>query len=87
MRSIAATAIAGVFLILSGTAQADDSMASCTVRHADLTRQAAGFSGPATIKRLIDADLQRAMKEYAEGDADECLEALDHAAELLAGKY
>jgi cellobiose-specific phosphotransferase system component IIA len=36
------------------------------------------------MKRLILADLRRALKEAAEGDADECMEALDHAAQLLA---
>lgn len=59
--------------------------ATCTTRHAELTKQAAGFSGDARIKRLIDADLKRAMKEQAEGDGNECIEALDHAAKLLAG--
>ena len=59
--------------------------ATCITRHAELTKQAAGFNGDTRIKRLIDADLKRAMKELAEGDGDECIEALDHATKLLAG--
>ena len=71
-------------LVLSAAAPAENA-ATCTTRHAELTRQAAGFNGDTRIKRLIDADLKRAMKEQAEGDGDECLEALDHATKLLAG--
>ncbi len=59
--------------------------AACTTRHAELTKQAAGFNGDTMTKRLIEADLKRALKEQAEGDGDECLEALDHATKLLAG--
>ncbi len=65
-------------------ALADDS-ATCTTRHAEISKQAATFNGDARIKRLIDADLKRALKEQAEGDGDECIEALDHATKLLAG--
>lgn len=72
-------------LALPAAAAPADDAAACTTRHAELTRQAAGFSGDARMKRLIDADLKRAMKEQAEGDGDECIEALDHAAKLLAG--
>jgi len=71
-------------LALPAATPADDA-AICTIRHAELTKQASGFSGDARIKRLIDADLKRAMKEQAEGDGNECIEALDHAAKLLAG--
>ena len=39
------------------------------------------------MKRLIEADLSRARKEEAEGDADECIEAMDHANKLIAGQY
>ncbi len=67
-------------------AHAEDDEA-CTIRHAELTKQAANFKSENQIKRLIDADLRRAMREQAEGDTDECIEALDHAAALLAGKY
>ncbi len=68
----------------AAAAPADD-LATCRTRHAELTQQAAGFNGDARIKRLIDADLKRAYKEQAEGDGDECTEALDHATKLLAG--
>jgi len=66
-------------------ASPDEDLAACSTRHAELTRQAAGFSGDARIKRLIDADLKRALKEQAEGDGEECMEALGHATKLLAG--
>ena len=65
-------------------APADD-LATCSTRHAELAKRAAAFNGDARIKRLIDADLKRALKEQAEGDRDECIEALDHATKLLAG--
>ena len=58
----------------------------CTRRHDELKAKAASFQGEQQIKRLIDADLDRAMQEQLEGDADECMEALDHAAKLLAGE-
>lgn len=69
---------------LAFAAPADDS-AACTARHAEITKQAAAFNGEARVKRLIDADLKRALREQAEGDSDECIEALDHATKLLAG--
>lgn len=62
-----------------------DDVTACGARAVVLSQQAQNFSGDAMIKRLIDADLQRARKEAAEGDVDECTEALDHAAKLLAG--
>jgi len=62
-----------------------EDIATCSTRHAELSKQAATFNGDARIKRLIDADLKRALKEQAEGDGDECIEALDHATKLLAG--
>ncbi len=70
--------------LMAPTARADD-MQTCIVRQTDLAKQAAGFTGNARQKRLIDADLKRAANEQAEGDGDECIEALDHAAKLLAG--
>lgn len=75
------------FLLLAVPAAASpaDDIATCSTRHAELSKQAASFNGDARIKRLIDADLKRALKEQAEGDGDECLEALDHATKLLAG--
>ncbi len=62
-----------------------DEAATCTTRHAEVARQAATFNGDSRTKRLIDADLKRALREQAEGDSDECIEALDHATKLLAG--
>ena len=69
---------------LAGQAWADDA-ATCTARIAELSRKAAEYKGPERMRRLIEADLIRASREQAEGDADECMEALDHAARLLAG--
>jgi len=69
---------------LAGQAWAEDA-ATCTARIAELTRKASDYKGPERMRRLIEADLRRASKEQAEGDADECIEALDHAAKLLAG--
>jgi hypothetical protein len=60
---------------------------ACAKRQLEIGQQAARFNGEPRITRLIQADLQRAKKEEAEGDADECLEALDHAAKLLRGEY
>lgn len=74
-----------ILLLVAGAALADD-MATCTSRHAELTKAAVAFQGDSQIKRLIDADLKRAIREQAEGDAEECIEALDHAAKLLAGE-
>ena len=69
---------------LLGQARADD-LATCTARLAELTRKVADYKGPERMRRLIEADLRRASQERGEGDADECIEALDHAAKLLAG--
>lgn len=91
MRALAATV---AFALLSSPlaaapapvpAAAAPDVATCNARQAELSKQAASFNGETMTKRLIDADLRRAMKESAEGDADECMEALDHAAKLLAG--
>ena len=60
---------------------------ACNKGQAEVARQAADFHGEARIKQLIDADLVRAQKELYEGDADECVEALDHARKLIAGQY
>lgn len=70
--------------LAAGTARADD-MADCKTRHAELAGKIASYTADAWTKRLMEADLKRALKEAGEGDADECLEALDHAAKLLAG--
>jgi hypothetical protein len=60
---------------------------ACTKGQAELSRKAADFHGEAKIKRLIEADMTRAKREEGEGDADECIEALDHANKLIAGEY
>lgn len=74
-----------LLLALPATAPPAGNLETCMVRHSELTKEAASFTGDARIKRLIDADLKRALKEQAEGDSDECIEALDHATKLLAG--
>ena len=60
---------------------------SCAKGRVEVARQAADFHGEDRIKQLINADLTRAQKELNEGDADECIEALDHARKLIAGQY
>ncbi len=62
-----------------------DDLAACSARGALVRQKAEKFDGDVRIKRLIDADLKRARAEAAEGDADECNEALDHATKLLSG--
>ena len=62
-----------------------DDIAVCSARGVLLGQRAQNFAGDSKMKRLIDADLKRAKKEAAEGDADECTEALDHATKLLDG--
>ncbi len=74
-----------LFLTVPAAASPVEDLATCSTRHAELSRQAATFNGDGQIKRLIDADLKRALKVQAEGDGDECIEALDHATKLLAG--
>ncbi len=60
---------------------------ACTKGQAEVAKQAAAFQGEDRIRQLIAADLTRAQKELYEGDADECVEALDHARKLIAGQY
>ena len=72
--------------LIIGTAHAADDLATCKARHVELSAKATDFKGEPTMKRLIQADLERANREMIEGDADECIEALDHAAKLLAGE-
>ena len=74
-----------LLLAVPALAAPTDESAACTARHAEVSKQAATFNGDARTKRLIDADLKRALREQAEGDSDECIEALDHATKLLAG--
>lgn len=64
-----------------------DDFNACQKGRSEIARKASDYHGDDRIKRLIKADLTRAGKEEAEGDADECLEALDHATKLLAGQY
>ena len=88
MRVIVFGLMLGGGLCLHTTLASADSaadMAACTARQPELIKQTAEFKGDPQIKRLIEADLTRAKKEQAEGDGDECVEALDHAAKLLAG--
>ena len=82
MRSLLAALI---LVALADVASAADSVAACQTRHDELAKKATEFKGEAMIKRIIFADLDRATREMIEGDADECMEALDHAAKLLRG--
>lgn len=74
-----------VFLPIAALPSRAEDVAACLARDVVLTHQADTFAGDAKMKRLIEADLKRAKKEADEGDAEECMEALDHAAKLLAG--
>lgn len=80
-------ALSLVILTIAACPGSAEDLAACLARDAALSRQAQNFVGDARIKRLIDADLKRAKQEAAEGDADECLEAVDHARKLMAGEY
>ena len=60
---------------------------ACKRGRTEVARKASDYQGEERIKRLIQADLRRAAEEEAEGDSDECLEALDHAKKLIAGQY
>ena len=77
--------LAACILAFAGGAHAADDTATCVARHAELTVKVRDYTGDAQLKQLMEADLKRAMKELAEGDADECIEALDHTVKLLAG--
>lgn len=59
--------------------------AACQTRQTELSKKIGEYSGDPMIKRLMQADLDRATMELIEGDADECMEALDHATKLLTG--
>jgi 1,4-dihydroxy-2-naphthoyl-CoA synthase len=61
--------------------------AACTKGQVEVAQKAADYHGEDRIKRLIEADLQRARREEEEGDADECVEALDHAGKLIRGEF
>lgn len=78
--------LAALLLPLSVAAARADAVDACRARQAELSQQADKFSGEEMTKRLIQADLRRAMSELREGDAKECNEALDHATTLLSGQ-
>lgn len=80
-----AVALGLIFLSLVAAPGLARGVGDCMARSAALQQQAKSFTGEAMTKRLIDADLKRAGQEATEGDAEECNEALDHAAKLLAG--
>ena len=63
------------------------SAADCEARRLEVGKAAGAFMGEPRIKRLILADVARAARELDEDDVDECAEALDHAQQLLEGKY
>lgn len=78
---------AAVMLVLfAGAASAADTVASCQTRHDELSKKVGDFKGEEMAKRVIQADLERATREMIEGDADECMEALDHATKVLNGE-
>ena len=77
-----------IVVALASTAQAaDDKNAACTKGQRDIAERAKTFHGDDIIAKLIAADIERARREQAEGDPDECLEALEHAGKLLKGEY
>jgi hypothetical protein len=80
-------AVGLVCLAMAAAAARADDLAACSTRRVELSKQAEDFTGSPRIKRLIQADLNRAGSEIPEGDADECMEALEHATNLLAGRY
>ena len=49
-------------------------------------RPRSGTIQDARIRELFQFDLKRAEQELAEGDQDECAEAVGHAAQLLEMK-
>lgn len=80
--------IAAILLIgTAGLVHAADPAAACQTRQNELIKQVRDYKGDAMTKRIIQADIERANRELIEGDADECNEALDHAAKLLKGNY
>jgi len=64
-----------------------DDFDACRKGRLELARKATDYHGEARIKRLIEADVVRAQREEGEGDADECLEAVEHGNKLIAGQY
>ncbi len=78
--------IVAAFVLVAGAAHAADDVATCKSRQAELSPQVQAYQGDPMMKRIMQADLERATRELIEGDADECMEALDHATKLLSGK-
>ena len=74
------------FAAAAATDKASDYEA-CEKGRVEVAKKASEFHGTERMKRLIDADIIRAGKEQAEGDPDECLEALEHATKLINGQY
>ncbi len=76
-----ATIIAGAavaVVLAAGVARAD-----CT---SDITRLKASSQTVANpqVRKLVEFDITRALKEAGEADDDECKEAIDHADKLMA---
>jgi hypothetical protein len=78
-----------VLVPLAGAAAKDKGgdAEACIKGQEEVAAKLADYNGDDMIKRLIAADLKRAGKEQAEGDDDECVEAIQHAKKLLAGDY
>jgi hypothetical protein len=74
-----------LLLASAGAADAATDPAACQTRQTELSTKIREYSGDPMLKRLMQADLDRATTELIEGDADECMAALDHAAKLLSG--
>ena len=74
-------------LAVASAKAAGGDLDACTKGQVEVAKKAADFHGEDRIKQLIAADLERAQQEEAEGDADECNEALEHANKLINGQY
>lgn len=72
-----------VLISISGLAYAADDGAACQARQAQVATRVEAFKGDTMVRRIMLADLDRAERELAEGDPDECMEALDHTEKLL----
>jgi len=79
------------FLVMSCTgalaASRGGDFDACNKGQVEVAKLSKEFHGEERIRLLIEADLKRARREENEGDADECIEALDHAKQLIEGKY
>jgi hypothetical protein len=60
---------------------------ACVKGQTDVAKRVTDFHGESRIKQLIQADLDRAQREQAEGDADECNEAIDHANKITVNMF